>query len=144
MSPALAKHFADYSAFHRTLGNQACHYLGIPLIMLSLIALMADVRLGTFAGYEVTLAEPVILLLTAYYLGLDRPLALMMLVAAALIDGLCRGLPLWVSVGLFVVGWIFQFIGHYAFEHRSPAFFRNLVHLLVGPLWILAKTIGRA
>ena len=51
---------------------------------------------------------------------------------------------LWpIPLGLFVVGWIFQFIGHYVYEKRSPAFFRNLAHLLVGPLWIVAKAVGR-
>ena len=49
-----------------------------------------------------------------------------------------------VSLALFVVGWIFQFVGHYVYEKRSPAFYRNLAHLLVGPLWILAKATRRA
>jgi uncharacterized membrane protein YGL010W len=37
-----------------------------------------------------------------------------------------------------------QFAGHYVWEKKSPAFFRNLTHLLVGPLWIAAKAVGRA
>ena len=49
-----------------------------------------------------------------------------------------------VAIALFVVGWIFQFVGHYVYEKRAPAFYRNLAHLLVGPLWILAKATGRA
>jgi uncharacterized membrane protein YGL010W len=43
-----------------------------------------------------------------------------------------------------VVGRIFQFVGHDVFEKRSLAFYRNLAHLLVGPLWILAKAMRRA
>jgi uncharacterized membrane protein YGL010W len=43
-----------------------------------------------------------------------------------------------------VVGWILQYLGHYVYEKKSPAFYRNLVHLLVGPLWILAKAVRRA
>ena len=42
------------------------------------------------------------------------------------------------AVGLFVVGWIFQFIGH-AIEGNQPAFFKNPVYLLVGPLWLLRR-----
>jgi uncharacterized membrane protein YGL010W len=48
------------------------------------------------------------------------------------------------GLGLFVVGWIFQFIGH-AIEGNQPAFFKNPVYLLVGPLWLirrLAAAIG--
>jgi uncharacterized membrane protein YGL010W len=50
-------------------------------------------------------------------------------------------MPLWLNVALFVLGWIFQFIGHSVYEKRQPAFFRNVVHLLVGPLWILNDII---
>lgn len=42
------------------------------------------------------------------------------------------------ALGLFVVGWILQFIGH-AFEGNQPAFFRNPVYLLVGPWWLLRR-----
>jgi uncharacterized membrane protein YGL010W len=42
------------------------------------------------------------------------------------------------ALGLFVLGWIFQFIGH-AIEGNQPAFFRNPVYLLVGPLWLLRR-----
>ena len=44
-------------------------------------------------------------------------------------------------ITLFVAGWIFQFIGHGVYEKRQPAFFRNLVHLLIGPLWILNDVV---
>ena len=45
------------------------------------------------------------------------------------------------ALGLFVVGWIFQFIGH-AFEGKAPSFFKNPVFLLVGPYWWLRKMLG--
>jgi uncharacterized membrane protein YGL010W len=46
------------------------------------------------------------------------------------------------ALGLFVAGWIFQFIGH-LIEGNKPAFFSNPVYLLIGPLWLLRK-IGQA
>jgi uncharacterized membrane protein YGL010W len=39
---------------------------------------------------------------------------------------------------LFVVGWVFQFIGH-AIEGNQPAFFHNPVYLLVGPWWLVRR-----
>ena len=39
---------------------------------------------------------------------------------------------------LFVVGWILQFVGHFI-EGNQPAFFRNPIYLLVGPLWLLRR-----
>ncbi len=45
------------------------------------------------------------------------------------------------ALGLFVFGWILQFIGH-AIEGNSPAFFSNPVHLIVGPIFIIRKYLG--
>jgi uncharacterized membrane protein YGL010W len=43
-----------------------------------------------------------------------------------------------ISLSLFVGGWLFQFLGH-AIEGNQPAFFRNPVYLIIGPLWILRR-----
>ena len=144
MSPALRAHFADYATFHATPGNQACHYVAVPVIVLTVLALLSQVPLFDVSGFTVTLAEVVLVLVTVYYLTLDPPLAALMLVASAVFIWIGRSLPWTVSLGLFVGAWVLQFIGHYVYEHKSPAFFRNLTHLLVGPLWVLAKATGRA
>ena len=144
MTDALRTHFADYAAFHRTAGNKACHSLGIPIIVLSLFALLARVPLLAVGGFELTLAEVVILLFVLYYLTLDATLAAAMLVAYAALDAAGRFIPPWPALGLFVVGWILQGVGHWVYEKNSPAFFRNFIHLAVGQLWILAKALGRA
>lgn len=48
-----------------------------------------------------------------------------------------------VPAALFVVGWVFQFIGH-AVEGKPPEFFHDWRFLLVGLRWWLAKIRGRA
>ena len=90
MSPTLKAHFADYSAFHGTPGNQACHYVGIPLIVLTLFAMLAKVPLADVGGFALTLAEVLFAAVTVYYLTLDPPLALAML---ARLRGARRGRP---------------------------------------------------
>jgi uncharacterized membrane protein YGL010W len=144
MSPTLQRHFTDYASFHRTQGNQAMHSVGIPLIVLSIFGMLAAVHLGMVGGYDLTLAEVALVLVTAYYLTLDVTLALLMLVISVVFVAVAHRLPLAVSVAIFLLGWVLQFIGHYTYEKKSPAFYRNGVHLLVGPLWILAKAVGRA
>ena len=47
------------------------------------------------------------------------------------------------AVGLFVAGWIFQFIGH-AFEGKPPEFFQDWRFLFVGLRWWFAKMAGKA
>jgi uncharacterized membrane protein YGL010W len=143
MSETLVAQFQDYSSFHRTAGNKACHFVGIPLIVLSLLALLSTLRIASFDAISVTAAEVLLALSLVYYLTLDVPLALLMLLAAGGLDALGRLLPWQAALALFVFGWILQFVGHYRYEKRAPAFYRNLVHLLVGPLWILAQATGR-
>jgi uncharacterized membrane protein YGL010W len=144
MSPALSTHFADYASFHRTPGNQACHYVGIPLIVLTLFTFLSAVPLLDAGGLTITLAELVLAAVVVYYFSLDAALGALMLAAFVLFDLVGRRLPLPLALALFALGWAFQFAGHYVWERKSPAFFRNLTHLLVGPLWIAAKAVGRA
>lgn len=46
------------------------------------------------------------------------------------------------ALTLFIVGWIFQFIGH-AIEGKPPAFFKNPLFLIIGPIWWFKKIILR-
>jgi uncharacterized membrane protein YGL010W len=47
------------------------------------------------------------------------------------------GMALWqICVIIFVVAWIFQFIGH-KIEGKKPSFFKDLQFLLIGPIWLL-------
>jgi uncharacterized membrane protein YGL010W len=51
---------------------------------------------------------------------------------------------LWIlALGLFVAGWLLQFIGH-AFEGKPPEFFHDWRFLFVGVRWWWAKMHGRA
>ena len=45
-----------------------------------------------------------------------------------------------VPTALFVIGWIFQFIGH-AFEGKPPEFFKDWRFLFVGLRWWFAKVL---
>ena len=47
-----------------------------------------------------------------------------------------------IAIGVFVVAWIGQFIGHHI-EGKRPSFFTDLTYLLVGPLWTLNKLYRR-
>ena len=47
------------------------------------------------------------------------------------------------ALGLFVFGWILQFVGH-AFEGKPPEFFSDWRFLFVGVGWWWAKINGKA
>ena len=129
--------FADYAAFHQTAGNKLFHRLGIPMIMLSLIGMLTQVPLIDVATVRLDLAMILIAAASAYYFVIEWRLAIAMIAISIAFYFIAAAIPFFVNVTLFILGWIFQFIGHKVYEHKNPAFFRNFVHLLVGPLWIL-------
>ena len=133
--------FADYAAYHRTPGNKAFHRLGIPMIMLTLIGMLTHVTLLDVATIRLDAAMILIAASTAYYFAIEWRLAVAMLVVSIIFYFVGAWIPFWLNVALFVLGWIFQFIGHSVYEKKQPAFFRNFVHLLIGPLWILNDII---
>jgi uncharacterized membrane protein YGL010W len=129
---------AEYGAAHGARGNVVCHMVGITLIVFGALSLAHAVHLvGGWSG-----SEAVVALAGAAYLALDVPLGIAMLGAAVLADLAARAVddPR-VGAAAFVLGWIFQAIGHAVYEKNSPAFFRNLVHLLVGPAYLVNKVL---
>ena len=128
--------FADYAEHHRSEGNQWCHALGIPLIAAGLLGLAA-VELTRAGSWAVELSAVLIVALAPVYVWLDSRLGAALTVVYVLLYLGARMLGWQINLGLFVLGWALQFVGHGVYEKRSPAFFRNLVHLLVGPLWVM-------
>lgn len=122
--PALAK---DYASFHRDRRNRACHMIGIPLIVFCVVH-------WTQTGSWFPWAAAVLPLYAVW----DVSLSLLMAAVIFAMAAVAPYAPAPLVWSLFVLGWIFQFVGH-RYEGRSPAFLTNLSHLLVGPMWILAE-----
>ena len=102
--------------------------------MYSLMALLRPLTI--FPPF--TAAELLIAVTFLYYLSLDWQLAIGMLLFSCALDLAAWKLAdLRIGIIALIVGWIFQGIGHGVYEKRSPAFTRNLVHLLIGPLFLL-------
>jgi uncharacterized membrane protein YGL010W len=135
--------FEDYGAYHRDRRNLICHEIGIPLIVLAIIALLRLVVLpggGNLAGVAVS---AVIL----YYIFAFGRTQLTAVVIAAIGLAVLYYVAAYVAwpwaIAAFVAGWVFQFVGHY-YEGKSPAFLTNLLHLLVGPLWVASHLVPRS
>ena len=142
----LERLLSQYAAYHLNSNNIVTHFIGIPLIVFSILCLTA--RAGVdISGITITLAMVLIILTGIYYLSLDKLFGALMLILLVLAYPLAlkiAALSLWnwlgASVGIFVVGWVFQFVGHY-FEKKKPAFVDDLVGLAMGPLFVLAEFI---
>ena len=136
----LAQWLDEYSASHRNPTNKLLHWTCVPLIVFSIAAALKVAPVG---HGHINLATIVGALTLLYYFRLSWRLALGMtaifLFAYWLIVSLHAALGmqlLWLSIAIFVVAWIGQFIGHHV-ERARPSFFKDLQFLLIGPLWLL-------
>jgi uncharacterized membrane protein YGL010W len=86
----------------------------------------------------------------AFYWRLSRKLGVAMLLVfvalGLLTEALYRTLGpgdlLWLAIGVFVLAWIGQFVGH-LIEGRKPSFLTDLAYLLIGPAWLTGKVMRR-
>lgn len=122
---------AHYAQSHRHPANELIHVVAIPAIMLSIVGLLFAIH--PWVAYVFVAASLV------YYALLRSPVFLVVMLAwtgvlLAAVHAL-GNLVLPVSAAIFVVGWVFQFIGH-RIEGMKPSFFDDLQYLYVGPLFV--------
>ena len=137
---SLVDHLSQYAAYHRDPHNIATHFVGIPPIVIAVATLLSRPQwMGISPAVLVMLASAV------FYLRLELRLGLLMTLLLALtvwlghaLAGLGTAAWLGWGIGLFVVGWVFQFVGHY-YEGRKPAFIDDVTGLIVGPLFVVVE-----
>lgn len=146
MTRKLAALFNDYAEYHKTKGNIASHSIGITMITLSILGLLARVTFGNPGFYEELFRPDLGLTLIGfsilYYLYVDWKIALPFFLVLLGLYFIGRAIPMRGLIGLQVVGWGFQYLGHLYFEKNKPAFYRGLHHPFIGPLWIFSKVVG--
>ncbi|HTV86409.1 MAG TPA: Mpo1-like protein [Dyella sp.] len=140
----------SYSRDHQHPVNQALHWICVPLIVWSAIAMLwtapvppSLLRPGAWSVFAIVLAF-------TWYWKHSHWLGGALLIVLSLFALSCWGLLqrvgamhlLQLGIGVFVLAWIGQFVGH-LFEGRRPSFFTDLAYLLVGPAWLMDKLLRR-
>ncbi len=133
-----------YAAYHQDARNKATHFVGVPLIVFSLMIPLGWLR-AEIGGATVTAALAVTSVLLLYYLVLDVPLGLamgavfaLMLWGAEPLSQAPLGTSLAWFLALFVGGWALQLWGH-VYEGRKPALVDNLFQIFVAPIFLAAE-----
>ena len=138
--------FSSYSSDHRNTTNQWLHVVCVPLILWSVIALLWCIPVpGSLFGPGAW-AALVMFMAWSFYYRHSRTLGMGMLLIFVLFSWATRWLHmelgtiglLKLAIGVFVVAWIGQFVGHHI-EGRRPSFLTDLTYLLIGPIWVLNK-----
>ena len=140
----LTDQLTQYAYYHQDARNIQTHFVGVPMIVMAVVVLMSRAQVG-LGDLSISLAMVAAVLTTLFYLRLDLRFGVVMgVVFALMLSGgqwlAAQPVAVWLGagVGLFVVGWIIQFVGHY-FEGKKPAFVDDLVGLLIGPLFVTAE-----
>lgn len=144
--------FAKYGADHVNPVNQKIHYIAVPLILWSVTGLLWCIPVPTTTlqfrpGLWCALA---MFASWMFYFRASRTLGFgMLLVFVAmswlnfwLYNSFGATFLLQLGIGVFVFAWVIQFIGH-KIEGAKPSFLTDLVYLMIGPAWVLAKGLRR-
>jgi uncharacterized membrane protein YGL010W len=141
----LQENLTQYAAYHRDRRNIATHFVGVPMIVFSVILALNEVHFP-LGSLQPTLAVIVAVAAILYYVSQDVVLGLTMAVIFLL---MCAGaseitarfstpVALGIALAIFAAGWALQYWGHY-FEGMKPAFYDDIRGLLIGPIFVLAE-----
>lgn len=143
--------FAEYGESHINPTNKLIHWICVPAIVVSVIGLLwslpvpeafRSISPALNWGTAFVMAAVVYYFLMSVSLGLGMVLVVLAMMAIVnWLDGFAT--PLWViSLAIFVIAWIGQFIGHIV-EGKKPSFFKDLQFLMIGPAWLLGFVYRR-
>jgi len=136
----------QYAEYHRDRRNIVTHFFGVPMIVFAVGVLLARPALPVGA-MELTPAWIAFAAAALWYLTRHLTLGLAVSLAVGVLIALghevaAYSTAVWLGtgIGVFLVGWVIQFIGHY-YEGRKPAFVDDIVGLLVGPMFVVAEAM---
>ena len=144
----------EYGESHKNKINKLIHWICVPCIFFSIVALVWCIPLGPLESIKInsfqyinwaTLAIGFVFL---YYIMLSPLLSLGMIgfsVLCLYITNYLENLiiigkinfQLWlIALVIFIISWIVQFVGH-EIEGKKPSFLKDLQFLLIGPVWLM-------
>lgn len=136
-----------YGESHTHPTNILIHKIFVPLIMFSVIGLLWSIPVPENYPWFINFGMGLVLLALGFYSSMGVAIFLPMLfIVAPMIYGnfVLSSSPLFFKINLiiFVVSWVFQFVGH-KIEGKKPSFIEDLLFLLVGPIWVFYPFIKK-
>ena len=141
----------EYGESHQDPTNKRIHWICVPVIVFSVVGILwslpvpeAFMRISPAMNWAVLFAMAAVV----YYFILSASLAIGMVLILAAMLALAHWISVsswslpWLSAAVFVLAWIGQFIGH-RIEGKKPSFFKDLLFLMIGPVWLLAFVYRR-
>ncbi|CDZ76152.1 putative membrane protein [Legionella massiliensis] len=135
-----------YAAYHQKPITRYTHFIGVPLIIFSVMVFFGFLHLIIPGVMDITLAGLASLVLLGYYYYLNWRIALALTLIFIVLLWFANlvsqngpnSTSLWVFIITFVLGWAFQLVGHFI-EGKRPAFMDNLWQSLIAPMYLTAE-----
>lgn len=145
--------FAEYSKSHRNATNKFIHWFCVPLIFCSILGFISLIPSPHFCvlsfGCISIISFVAIVLISLYYIRLSLRIGLIMIFIMFLAEhfiyltNVNLGKQSWmVYLSVFLITWIFQFIGH-KIEGKKPSFLKDIQFVLIGPIWLLGFVLKK-
>jgi uncharacterized membrane protein YGL010W len=146
MTNYFQRQLAYYANAHRDQVNSIMHMIGNPILFVAVVlpfCLLPVSVFGVHTSAAPLLVIPALILWTAWDVAIGLAIvvtSIPLLFAAGAIAGHVSVLWVWIiAVGLFVLGWALQIVGHQLFEGKRPTLLDNPVQMLISPMYIFAK-----
>ncbi len=143
--------FSEYGKSHKNKINKAIHWVCVPLIFWSILGFISLIPTPhifiQFMGYISVASLVSVLLVSIYYLLLNWKMAIIMFFVMMVFEKFVYETNIFferkswlIFVSVFVITWIFQFVGH-KIEGKKPSFLKDIQFLLIGPIWLIKKLL---
>ena len=148
--------FEFYAAYHQNPINQIVHMITIPLIMFTILAWLAY-----WTPYQIQTSNEIVTNLLSFNIGLILiaiyatiyivlniiggllyvPVLLVLYGSANLVRFYVPYAWL-ICIGIHIIAWVFQFMGHGIWEKRKPALFDSLIQAFVmAPFFVFMELL---
>jgi uncharacterized membrane protein YGL010W len=135
-----------YGQYHTKPITRYTHFIGVPMIVFSIMIVFSFLQLTVPGVFSRTTAELLTLWLILYYIVLNwrlgltiTPVLILLLWLADWVGGEGpTSTALEIFAIFFIAGWAIQLIGH-IFEGKRPAFTTNLWQAVIAPLFLTAE-----
>jgi len=143
---SLAELLTVYNHFHQKKITKIIHFIGVPLILFSLLVILGWVHVRVPNVFDMPLAWLLTIAVVIYYLFLDLLIGASLGFVFILLNVIATlssdNSPSWLSLQLFlypfIIGWILQLVGHF-FEKKKPAFSQGLWQIIIAPAYLMAQ-----
>lgn len=136
----LKAYIDEYSVSHQNKTNVLIHKVCVPAILFSTLGIAKAIPVPDSWPLWLDWSTIEVILGLSFYASFKNArmfvAMLVMILPMMVVLELLRPRFFILSLVIFIVAWIGQFIGH-KIEGKKPSFFQDLFFLLIGPVWTM-------